>query len=129
MKNKNILIGLTILLLISVITGCTPNNGGGSNGTVPIVVTFNPQGGEVGSASKEVTVGSAYGKLPVPTRTGFAFIGWFTEKTGGDKVTSTTKVANPKNHTLYAGWLNNSFLGKQITVTFDTQGGTPYSAS
>ena len=40
--------------------------------------------------------------MPTPTRSGYTFTGWFTAKTGGTKVYSTTKVTN--NMTLYAQW-------------------------
>lgn len=123
MKNKNILIGLTILLLISVITGCTPNNGGGSNGTVPIVVTFDPQGGTVDPETKEVTVGLKYGELPTPSKKDSTFDGWYTEPFGGNKITEDTIVSNTNNHTLYARWLS-PLTTKTIAVTFDAQGGT-----
>lgn len=122
MKNKNILIGLTILLLISVITGCTPNNGGGNNGAVPIIVTFDPQGGTVDPKSKEVTVGLKYGVLPTPSKIDSTFDGWYTEKFGGNKITEDTIVSNTGKHTLYARWLS-PLTTKKITVTFDPQGG------
>ena len=39
-------------------------------------VTFNPNGGTVSTASKQVTVGQKYGALPTPTRPGYTFKGW-----------------------------------------------------
>ncbi len=121
MRKKNIeLIIVFLLLLAFLMAGCGPAPGGGNNGVVPIVVTFDAQGGAVSPTSKEVTVGSTYGELPVPTKIEYTFLGWFTEKTGGTKVTSTTKVTNTKSHTLYAQW--EEFVGPQktVTVTFDT---------
>ncbi len=50
--------------------------------TVPTyTVTFDPNGGELstiggGVSSKQVTLGDTYGDLPVPTRTGYSFVGW-----------------------------------------------------
>jgi len=87
-----------------------------------VTVTFDPQGGTVSPASKKVTVGLPYGELPVPvpTKTGFIFIGWFTEKAGsGEFVTEDTIVTIDHDHTLYAYWMR-----RPITVTFDPQGGT-----
>ena len=50
--------------------------------TVPsYTVTFDPNGGELsttggGVSSKIVKLGDTYGDLPVPTRTGYSFVGW-----------------------------------------------------
>ncbi|MBR5659775.1 MAG: InlB B-repeat-containing protein [Lachnospiraceae bacterium] len=80
-------------------------------------VTFDPNGGTVDPTSKEVTFDKTYGTLPTPKRTGYTFAGWYTKKTDGDKVTSSTKVKTAKNHTLYAHWTANTY-----TVTFDPNG-------
>lgn len=42
--------------------------------------------------------------IPVPTREGYTFIGWFTEPVGGTQVTSSTIVNNQNAHELYAHW-------------------------
>ena len=47
-------------------------------------------------------VGSKLGKLPVPKRTGYNFLGWYTAPSGGKKVTSNTKVTS--NMKLYSRW-------------------------
>ena len=39
-------------------------------------VTFNPNGGTVSPTSQTVVYGQAYGAMPTPTRTGYAFAGW-----------------------------------------------------
>ena len=39
-------------------------------------VTFNPNGGTVSPTSQAAVYDSAYGALPTPTRTGYAFAGW-----------------------------------------------------
>ena len=39
-------------------------------------VTFNPNGGTVSPTSQTVVYGQAYGAMPTPTRTGYAFGGW-----------------------------------------------------
>ena len=104
MKKRNISIAIALLLLIIIVTGCVTKPGGGGNNIVPIVVTFDAQGGTVDPKTKEVTVGSTYGPLPTPTKILSTFTGWFTEKTDGEKVTSSTKVTNNKDHILYARW-------------------------
>ena len=80
------------------------------------VVAFDVNGGDHFSSqpSKEVTFDDQYGELPEPTRTGYTFSGWFTEKTGGAEVKLTTRMNNAKDHTLYACWTPNKY-----TVTFD----------
>ena len=54
-----------------------------------------------------------YLALPTPTRTEATFDGWFTEKTGGDKIESGNKVTILSDHTLYAHWSINNY-----TLTF-----------
>ena len=39
-------------------------------------VTFNPNGGTVSQATKQVTYRKPYGTLPTPTRAGYTFKGW-----------------------------------------------------
>lgn len=46
---------------------------------------------------------SSYGKLPVPTRQGYSFEGWYTSKSGGKKVDASTP-AYDKSLNLYAHW-------------------------
>ena len=88
--------------------------------SVTYPVTFNANGGTVDTKSKNVTIGKTYGTLPTPTRTGYDFDGWYTEKIGGEdkKVTETTTVGTNPPTTLYAHW-----KGKTYTVTLDANGG------
>jgi uncharacterized repeat protein (TIGR02543 family) len=78
--------------------------------------TFDPNGGTVTPTSVTKEYGSAIGTLPTPARTGYTFQGWYTAKTGGTKIATTTKVA--ANVTYYAQWKINSY-----TVTFNPNGG------
>ena len=48
-----------------------------------------------------------YITLPTPTKTGYTFDGWYTEATGGTKVTTPT-VALLSGKTVYAHWINNN---------------------
>lgn len=82
-------------------------------------VTFNPNGGSVSPNNKSVTYNSTYGTLPIPTKTGYSFNGWYTSTSGGNKITQNTKVTTPSAHTLYAMWTPN-----KIKVKFHTNGGT-----
>ncbi|MDR1014538.1 MAG: leucine-rich repeat protein [Coriobacteriales bacterium] len=68
-------------------------------------VKLAANGGKLGKASTSTLKrphNAKFGKLPVPTRTGYTFQGWFTGKVKGTKVVSTTKVTRPV--TLYAHW-------------------------
>ncbi len=80
---------------VSLIAKWTPNT---------YSVTFNPNGGEVTTGSKNVTYDSTYGELPTPTRTGYEFKGWYTEADGGTQITSPTTVTTTSNQTLFAKW-------------------------
>ena len=47
-------------------------------------ITFNPNGGTLTSGmTRTVTENTAIGELPVPTRSGWTFNGWFTAASGG----------------------------------------------
>ena len=126
MSKKYISLTIALLLLLAfLMAGCGPVPGGGNNGTVPIVVTFDPQGGTVDLETKEVTVGLKYGVLPTPSKKDSNFDGWYTEKFGGNKITEDTIVSNTGNHTLYARWEEPVASPKTVTVTFNPQSGTP----
>lgn len=73
------------------------------------IITFNANGGSVAETSKPVYYGQAYGELPTPTRTGYAFDGWYTQQSGGTKVTADTVVSALANQTLYAQWIAQAY--------------------
>ena len=83
-------------------------------------VSFQANGGTGSVSSKEVICGEPYGDLPQPVRTGYEFLGWFTEQSGGNEVKSTDTVALTANQTLYAHW-------KAVTyeVTYDANTADP----
>lgn len=63
------------------------------------------------SANANVTLYAQYanpsiGSLPTPTRSGYAFDGWYTAANGGTKITDSTKVT--ANTTIYAHWTKNA---------------------
>lgn len=62
-----------------------------------------------GSTCKQIIVtnGSTYGNLTSPSKEGYTFDGWYTQKVGGSKVTSSTKVNLTGDQTLYAHWTQN----------------------
>ncbi len=91
-------------------------------------VTFNAEGGSVTPATQNKMFGATYGNgsdgtsavnLPIPTKSGYSFGGWWTGTGGtGTQVTNSSTVATAANHTLYAKWTANTY-----TVNFDAQGG------
>ena len=56
------------------------------------------------TSTKSVKYGNTYGDLPAPSRSGYAFAGWYTASNGGTLVKNTTTVTTAGNHTLYARW-------------------------
>lgn len=67
-------------------------------------VTFDPNGGSVTTTTKSFTSGSSIYGLPNPTREGYIFDGWFTEKSEGTKVKAGDIYNYAKDITLYAHW-------------------------
>lgn len=69
-------------------------------------ISFDANGGTLGdsdSANRNVAEGERLGKLAEPTREGYVFGGWFTEKGAGKQVSSETIPTG--NATYYAHWL------------------------
>lgn len=83
-------------------------------------MTFDAQGGSCDVKQKDYSFGLAMGELPVPTRTNYQFIGWYTRVDGnGDLYTNSTIM--PRSDTkLYAAWLQE---GKSLVVDFSGNGG------
>ncbi len=85
-----------------------------------ITITFDPNQGIVDVPSKDIELGGEIGSLPTPTRTGFIFVGWFTEASGGTIVTETTTFNS--STTIFARWTTS------YTLSFDTMGGNTIPA-
>lgn len=85
-----------------------------------ITISFNANGGSVSTKSVNAYFGTPIGELPIPTRTGFIFNGWYTAASGGTKVTASTVFSELNDITLYAQWKVNSY-----TVSWST--GTGYT--
>ena len=65
-------------------------------------VTFDPDGGTVSPTSMQVTYGTQYQNLPVPTKEGAEFAGW---RNGLTKVSNGDTVAITQNTTFVALWI------------------------
>lgn len=86
-------------------------------------VTLDANGGTVGMKSRTATYGSEYPALPAPTREGYSFDGWYTQKTGGTKVDENTTVTTAANHTLYAHWhLTPALAPYNVKLEMDATG-------
>lgn len=91
-------------------------------------IKFDAGGGSVSESQRTVSVGSDIGKLPVPSRTGYQFLGWYImPTTSSAEVTSDTpvnQVTLPDGCTLYAQWEPVGTEGK-TPVTPSSPPGTP----
>jgi uncharacterized repeat protein (TIGR02543 family) len=86
---------------------------------VSVVVTFDVQGGNCDLFGVQLVNGKLTA-LPVPTKEGYVFKGWYTALIGGEFVTTDTVFE--EDTTIYAQYTTN------ITVAFDGQGGS-YTSS
>ena len=70
------------------------------------ILTFDPNGGRISpySATKMIYSGDVYGQLPEPMRSGYAFLGWFTEPENGDQLQPADMVTVLDDTTVYAHW-------------------------
>lgn len=80
--------------------------------------------GEILSETKEVTYDQKYGSLKEVSKEGYAFDGWYTEKTGGVKITEDSVVDILSNTTLYARYNINTY---KVTYDYKTNGGKSVS--
>ncbi|MBO7683815.1 MAG: leucine-rich repeat protein [Kiritimatiellae bacterium] len=91
--------------------------GGGGDGWTSCGVVFDAQGGKTEMSSRTITSGAALETQPTPTRTGYAFAGWWTAKSGGVEVAASTAVT--EDATFYARW-----TAIKYTIKFYANGGT-----
>lgn len=67
-----------------------------------LTITLNANGGTVSPSTLSVLYGSEYGSLPIPTYSGYNFLGWFTAYTGGTQIMSSSIATS--STTIYAHW-------------------------
>lgn len=66
-------------------------------------LSFDANGGSSINTTRSVSYGNYYGTLPIPVRTGYRFEGWYTQKIGGTKISSSTRMG-AHNVKVYARW-------------------------
>ena len=94
-------------------------------------VTLHANGGSVSPTSVTTGADGKLASLPTPTRSSYSFDGWYTEKSGGTKITTDT-VFHAKT-TVYAHW---TYTGggyyyppvTYYTLRFETGGGSDISS-
>ncbi|MFE8701779.1 InlB B-repeat-containing protein, partial [Cytobacillus sp. FJAT-54145] len=97
----------------------------------PYTVTFDAGDGTVTTTTQTKLFGSTYGKgsdgtsnesLPTPTRTGYAFAGWY-DNSGftGSAITNQSEVTTANSHTLYAKWTAIPYYGTNPSTNSPTQ--------
>ena len=75
--------------------------------TVYGTVVFDPRGGilQKTQAKKYLTQSARVGKLPKPTRKNYKFVGWYTKRKSGKKISKKTKAKfESPTITYYARW-------------------------
>ena len=102
-------------------------------GTERVVITFNGNDGTVSENSRTINKGGAIGTLPTATRSNYTFDGWYTAKTGGTKISSSTTVS--ADTTYYAHWMESTDdtvfdpTIETVKILFDGNGGTSSKSS
>ena len=92
--------GLSILLSLVLCLSLLPATARAAGTTY--TVSFNANGGSVTPASAQTGADGKLSSLPTPTREGYTFDGWYTAKTGGEKI--TTNYGFSADTTIYAQW-------------------------
>ena len=85
------------------------------------LVEFDANGGTTDETSRWIAGGSPIETLPTPTRAGYSFAGWYTAKSGGSKIDTSTVVKS--NITYYAHWAVPKYkltlkLGANVTKIY-----------
>lgn len=115
-KNKKICaIIIALCFIVAALSACVLE----TQEPISVDVIFETDGGEINITEKTVTYGKTYGELPLPTKQGYEFVGWYYFPDGfGQPVTEDSEVIYTENHTLYAKWAIKAY-----TVTFNLNGG------
>ena len=99
---------------VDSITVTTEVGNTSSDPTVKVSFNLNYEGAPDEYMNATVVVGDTYGTLPIPTREGYNFEGWFTDAACTGTAIAATDTVN-EEHTLYANWTAKPVA----TVSFD----------
>lgn len=86
-------------------------------------VSFDTCGGTGGIGNRTCVFGAEYGVLPDAVRFGYVFLGWFTEKEGGQKIHADSLLSIASDHALYAHWETIVYR-----ISYEVNGGTANAA-
>ena len=78
-------------------------------------ITFDANGGYSSVTSQKYNKNSQVNALPIPTRSGYVFDGWYTESGGGTEIVTPFTINSDMK--LYAHWLNDS-SGGETTIKY-----------
>ncbi len=78
--------------------------------TIKYNVSFDATGGTEVSTVKKLPYGDPYGTMPLTTKAGYDFAGWYTAESGGTRITETSTFTQQKNQVLYAHWTPKSYM-------------------
>lgn len=98
-------------------------SGGGGGGTTRYTVSFETNGGSKVS-NQSVTRNSVMKEPAAPTKEGFDFAGWYTDKELKTKYDFSAKVT--KSLTLYAAWTEKDNSLNQIVLTIGEKSATVF---
>ena len=87
-------------------------------------LTLDANGGLINNQSvieSTFSSGDVYGELPVPTKEGYKFQGWFSEKDGGTQI-SETDIINQNDTVIYAHWYSK--YDQPIKIRYENVDGT-----
>ena len=87
-------------------------------GATSFTLRFDSNGGSVVTTTRSRRPGATYSTLPTTKRAGYTFDGWYTERNGGERVTTSTRMGNIDT-TLFAHWTAIDY-----TVTLRLNGGS-----
>ena len=82
-----------------------------------LTISFNADGGEVSPTSKTISPGSVIGDLPIPSKIGYDFVGWYIDNTYTTEVAPSTTFNTSTS--IIAKWEEL----EDITINFDADGG------
>ena len=88
-------------------------------------VSFDSNGGDEVLDTITIQNGYEYGTLPIPTKNGYGFLGWFTKIDGGNRIKFDDVFNIAQDQVLYAHWLSPEIY----RISFDSNGGLPISTT